>query len=235
VTATPPGELFIISAPSGAGKTTLIRSLLRGELGAEGRLAFSISHTTRRQRAEEADGRQYHFVSHAEFRDLIAAGEFLEWAEVHGHLYGTARSEVLPLLARGLDVLLDIDVQGAANVLAQYPEAHSIFILPPSYRDLEHRLRQRGLDDPAEIARRLAVSLSEIKRYPAYRYVIVNVDAAHASATLAAIIQDKRHRRERMAARAAAIVADFAAALSESIESAESAKSESTGPTFLKE
>lgn len=214
------GELFIISAPSGAGKTTLIRSLLRGELGAEGRLAFSISHTTRRQRAEEADGRQYHFVSHPEFRDLIAAGEFLEWAQVHGHLYGTARSEVLPLLARGLDVLLDIDVQGAANVLAQYPEAHSIFILPPSYRDLELRLRQRGLDDPAEIARRLAVSLSEIKRYPSYRYVIVNVDAAHASAVLAAIILDKQHRRERMQARAAAVVADFAAAVSRSAESA---------------
>jgi guanylate kinase len=206
------GELFLISAPSGAGKTTLIRGLLNGDLAAGGRLAFSVSHTTRRPRTGERDGQQYHFVQEGAFREMVAAGGFLEWAEVHGHLYGTSRAEVFPRLEQGIDVLLDIDVQGADRVLAQHPEAHSIFILPPSYRDLERRLRSRGLDDPAEITRRLGVSLAEIQRYPSYGYVIVNIDAAHASATLAAIILDKRHRRERMRAQAEAIVADFAAA-----------------------
>ena len=210
--AVPRGELFIISAPSGAGKTTLIRGLLNGDLAAGGRLAFSVSHTTRRPRAGELDGQQYHFVSEAEFRALVAADGFLEWAEVHGHLYGTARSEVASRLEQGIDVLLDIDVQGADRVLVQHPEAHSVFILPPSYEALERRLRSRGLDDPAEINRRLGVSLTEIRRCPSYGYVIVNVDAAHASATLAAIILDKRHRQGRMHEQAEAIVADFAAA-----------------------
>ena len=116
------GELFVLSAPSGAGKTTLIQSLLRGTFGIAS-LRFSVSHTTRPARAVEVDGRDYHFVDPQTFRAMVAAGEFLEWAEVHGNLYGTARSEVLPRLEEGLDVVLDIDVQGAEQVFSRLPEA----------------------------------------------------------------------------------------------------------------
>ncbi len=203
------GELFILSAPSGAGKTTLIRSLFEGALGAAERLAFSVSHTTRRPRNGELNGREYHFVEQGSFETMIAEQQFLEWARVHDRFYGTARSEIFPRLEQGIDVLMDIDVQGAERVLAQYPQAHSIFVLPPSYADLETRLRGRGLDEPAEINRRLAVSLWEIERYELYRYVIINHDAARASVALASIILEKRQRRERQADRVAEIVADF--------------------------
>jgi guanylate kinase len=204
----PRGELFIVSAPSGAGKTTLIQGLL-GRPEALGRLEFSVSHTTRRPRQGEQDGREYHFVSRKGFEEMAGMGRFLEWAEVHGNLYGTSREEVDPRLEAGVDVLLDIDVQGAEQVLEQRPDAQSVFVLPPSYADLERRLRGRALDGDADIARRLAVSLSEIKRYPRYQYVIINRDAALASEALAAIILEKRCRRERMLDRVGEVVADF--------------------------
>ncbi|HXO19960.1 MAG TPA: guanylate kinase [Thermoanaerobaculia bacterium] len=203
------GELFILSGPSGAGKTTLIQSLLdRGLADLDG-LAFSVSHTTRRPRGGETDGRDYHFVDAATFNDMIAAGRFLEWMEVHGNRYGTSWEEVFPRLDRGVDVLLDIDVHGAEQVVARHPEAHSIFVLPPSYASLAARLSSRGLDDPQEIARRLAVSLREIARYDRYHYVIVNEDARRASNALAAIILEKRHRQERMRGRIHGILKDF--------------------------
>ncbi len=202
------GDLFILSAPSGAGKTTLIQSILK-RLEASGGLAFSVSHTTRRPRAGEVDGQDYHFVEHDHFQRMIVEDRFLEWAEVHGHYYGTASDEVFPRLERGIDVLMDIDVQGAERVLARYPEAHSIFIMPPGFQALRARLQKRGLDDPQEIARRLAVSLWEIKRYGLYRYVIINENAGRASEALAAIILDKRQRKERMEARVAEILEDF--------------------------
>lgn len=201
------GELFIISAPSGAGKTTLIRNLLSSALGAG--LTFSISHTTRRPRGVEAQDREYHFVDHATFRAMIAADRFLEWAEVHGNFYGTSYDEVLPRLEQGSDVLLDIDVQGAEKVLSRHPEAHSIFVLPPSYEALERRLHQRGLDDPKQIARRLGVSLSEIGCYERYHYVIINDDVRRASEALASIVLEKRHRRERVLPRVQSILKDF--------------------------
>lgn len=201
------GELFIISAPSGAGKTTLIRNLLSSAPGAN--LTFSISHTTRRPRGVETQGREYHFVDHATFKAMIEAGRFLEWAEVHGNFYGTSYDEVLPRLEQGSDVLLDIDVQGAEKVLARHPEAHSIFILPPGYEALERRLHQRGLDDPAQIARRLAVSLAEIGCYERYHYVIINDDVRQASEALASIVLEKRHRRERVLPRIQSILKDF--------------------------
>lgn len=191
------GELFILSAPSGAGKTTLIRRLLSSPDPNLRNIAFSVSYTTREPRRGECDGRDYHFVGHGRFRDMIAEDEFLEWAEVHNNYYGTAREAIEPRLAAGIDVILDIDVQGAERVLHQRPSAHSIFILPPSYRDLEQRLRERGLDNEDEIARRLAVSLWEIRRYEIYEYVIINDDADRASAALAAIFLEKRHRLER--------------------------------------
>jgi guanylate kinase len=181
-----------------------------GELG-EG-IAFSVSHTTRKPREGEADGRDYHFVDHETFRKMLTRDEFLEWAEVHNHYYGTSNREVFPRLERGVDVLMDIDVQGAERVLAKYPEAHGIFIMPPSYEDLEHRLEGRGLDGEEEIARRLAVSLWEIRRYDQYRYVIVNDDAERASEVLAAIVLEKRYRLAPMRKRAEEIVADFEAA-----------------------
>lgn len=206
------GELFILSAPSGAGKTTLIQRMFEIGLFRSEDLAFSVSHTTRAPRRGEADGTDYHFVSQEEFQEMIAQDRFLEWAEVHNNYYGTSLAEVLPRLERGVDVVMDIDVQGAERVLAHREDAHSIFILPPSFEALADRLRHRGLDDPAEISRRLAVSRWEIKRYRQYHYVIVNDDAARASQALAAIILDKRHRLKRMEKQVTAVVDDFARA-----------------------
>jgi guanylate kinase len=203
------GELFILSAPSGSGKTTLIQSLMRGSLAGFGGIAFSVSHTTRKPRQGELDGQHYHFVDHATFQAMIAEDRFLEWAVVHGNFYGTSLDEVMPRLAAGIDVLLDIDVQGAERVMARYPEAHGIFVMPPSYHDLEVRLNRRGLDQPEQIAKRLSVSLSEIKRYDRYHYVIINDDANRASEVLAAIILEKRQRRERMLGRVQEILRNF--------------------------
>jgi guanylate kinase len=202
------GELFILSAPSGSGKTTLVRHLLDDEAGI-GNLAFSVSHTTRKPRGAEKDGRDYHFIGAEEFQGMIAADQFLEWAEVHSNYYGTAWAEVTPRLEAGTDVLMDIDVQGAERVVARYPEAHSIFVMPPSYAVLQHRLSQRGLDDPQEIARRLAVSRWEMRRSDRYKYVIINDDARRASAALSAIIVEKRLRQEHMHGRVQAILQDF--------------------------
>ncbi|REJ82210.1 MAG: guanylate kinase [Acidobacteria bacterium] len=211
----PTGELFIISAPSGAGKTTLIHRLLRGDMPD---LAFSVSHTTRRPRADEVDGVDYHFVDRATFEASIERGEFLEWAEVHGNLYGTSLREVRPRLESGQDVLLDIDVQGGERVMAEQRDpatstlgarVHSIFVMPPSFGELEKRLRQRNQDRREQIETRLEVSRWEMSRAEAYDYVIVNDDARYASSVLAAIIQDKRHRGERMRPRVSRILRDF--------------------------
>ncbi|HEX6202128.1 MAG TPA: guanylate kinase [Thermoanaerobaculia bacterium] len=203
------GELFILSAPSGTGKTTLIRSLLDGGSRAVGDLCFSVSHTTRPPRRQEVDGEHYHFVSRDRFQRMIDDGAFLEWAEVHGNLYGTARDEVLPRLEAGIDVLLDIDVQGAARMLAQHAGSVSVFVLPPSYAVLRERLHGRGLDDEEEIARRLAASLSEIKRYERYDYVIINRDAEQASRVLASIVLARRQRVERQREGVESIVRSF--------------------------
>ncbi|MFP5284116.1 MAG: guanylate kinase [Thermoanaerobaculia bacterium] len=206
--STPRGELFILSAPSGAGKTTLVNSLTKGGFALDG-LAFSVSYTTRGPRQGEVDGRDYHFVDHAAFLEMIDAQRFLEWAQVHGNFYGTTKDEVFPRLEQGIDVLLDIDVQGAERVMQRHPEAHGIFVMPPSYQDLETRLRRRGLDDSEVIARRLAVALSEMTRYDRYRYVIINDDVQKASSVLAAIILEKRHRQQRMLGRIQEILNDF--------------------------
>ncbi len=207
------GELFIVSAPSGAGKTTIIRRLMGGPLGQTERLVYSVSHTSRAARQGEVDGRDYHFVDVATFQRMASAGEFLEWAEVHGEFKGTSRAGVLAALDSGRDVLLDVDVQGAEQLRQSELPAHSIFILPPSYDELERRLRGRGLDQADAIARRLAVSLWEIERYKNYNYVIINSDLERASDALAAIILEKQHRLGRMKDRVAGVVESFSGRL----------------------
>lgn len=207
----PRGELFVLSAPSGAGKTTLIRNLI-DSLADSGSMEFSVSHTTRRPRLGEIDGKDYHFVEMQVFQRMIAEDLFLEWAEVHGNYYGTSDAAVSPFLERGVDVILDLDVQGAERLMHRFPSAYSIFILPPSYADLVQRLEGRRLDGAEEISRRLAVSLWEIKRFDSYQYVIVNDDAARASQALAAIVLEKRCRLARVQRRVDAILADFSSA-----------------------
>lgn len=206
------GQLFVLSAPSGTGKTTLIQSMLAGGLANFGDLAFSVSHTTRHRRDGEVDGRDYHFVDHETFQEMIAGDHFLEWAEVHNNYYGTARDEVEPRLEAGLDVIMDIDVQGAQRMLQRGDEAVGIFVMPPSYDDLRDRLKGRRLDEPGAIEKRLAVSAWEVRRYRQYDYVIINDDARVASERLASIILAHRHRTERMQERSDAILRDFQSA-----------------------
>ncbi|MEO6909717.1 MAG: guanylate kinase, partial [Edaphobacter sp.] len=168
------GILFIISAPSGSGKSTLVtqlRTLVEG-------LDFSISYTTRAPRGSEGNGREYHFTSRVEFERMVAAGDFLEWAEVFGNYYGTAVSALEHAKAAGKDLLLDIDVQGAVQVMKKLPEAVSIFILPPSPDVLEMRLRNRSeaehMTSEAVIEGRLAEARNELKRIDRYKYALVN-------------------------------------------------------------
>ena len=178
----PRGTLFIVSSHSGGGKTTLIRRLLAKPPGEP--LRFSVSHTTRTKRDGEGDGREYHFVSAAEFEKMARRGEFLEHNEVHGNFYGTAKSEVLPRLAAGEDVILDIDVQGARDVLEALPESISIFIVPGSPEELERRLRKRGLDGEDAIRKRLINAAKEVAQASSFQYVIVNEDIERAGLEL---------------------------------------------------
>jgi guanylate kinase len=190
-----PGDLLIVSSPSGGGKTTLISRLLTRH---RGDLHFSVSHTTRPKRNGEENGREYHFVSAREFREMISRDEFLEWAEVHGNLYGTARKEVLPRLQSGQDVVLDIDVQGVRQVKLKHPKAIAIFILPPSADELARRLRARGLDDEAQIEKRLANAAREIEEAAGYDYAIINNDLEVALQALEAIVVSARLRPARL-------------------------------------
>lgn len=183
------GQLFIVAAPSGAGKTTLVRMLL-----AEDPIQLSISHTTRAPRAGEQNGEAYHFVSPKEFQAQVAAGDFLEWAEVHGNLYGTSASGVSSKLAAGQDVLLEIDWQGAQQVRARFPEAIGIFILPPSLETLAERLEGRGTDSPTVIARRLAAAQDEMRHVGEFDYVIINASKQRAFEDLRSIVQVSRLR-----------------------------------------
>ncbi len=200
------GDLFIVSSPSGAGKTTLIRRLLADPTINGGRLHFSISHTTRCPRSDEAEGREYYFVALDEFERLAESDGFLEHAIVHGNRYGTSRAEVEPRLAAGVDVLLDIDVQGARQVRSKIPEAVKIFVFPPSREVLERRLVTRASDTPEVIARRLAAAESEMAEWGDYDYAIINDDLEVAVDELRSVLVARRAGRARRRARCEAIL-----------------------------
>ncbi len=189
------GHLYVIAAPSGAGKTSLLHALMRRRPG----VSFSVSCTTRKPRQHEQDGRDYHFIDRAEFERLVAAGEFVEHANVFGNLYGTRRSVVEATLAEGRDLILEIDWQGAKQVREHLPEAIQIFILPPSRPELEARLRKRATDSEEVIARRLQESDLEMSHWRAFDYIIINRDFEQALAELEAIFEGRGEasRRDR--------------------------------------
>ena len=179
------GILFIVSAPSGAGKTSLVKAL-RESLP---ELAVSVSHTTRAQRPGEIDGSDYFFVKQADFESMIAAGEFVEYANVFDNWYGTSRKSIESLLSSGSDVILEIDWQGARQVRALMPDSRSIFILPPSLDELELRLSRRGQDEANTIARRMRDAISEMSHHAEYDYVVINDNFAHAVGDMMAIVR----------------------------------------------
>lgn len=187
------GILFVVSAPSGTGKSTLTRRLLDGVPGLE----FSVSYTTRAKRPGETDGREYHFVDDAVFDRMVEAGEFLEWAVVFGRRYGTARSATEATLAAGRDLLLDIDVQGAGQVRTSGVPSVSVFVLPPDYATLEARLRFRGSEPESEVHRRLSQARAEADEYRRYDYVVVNDDVERASKEIRAVVRAERARTDR--------------------------------------
>lgn len=193
---------LIISSPSGAGKTTLT-ARLRSSIP---QLRFSVSHTTRAPRANELDGREYHFVSRAAFIDLIERGEFLEWAEVHGNLYGTSRRE-LELASAQRGIIFDIDHQGARQIRSRQSDAVSIFILPPSMDVLLERLRGRASEDDATVMRRFSAAREEIAHYGMFDYVLVNDDLDLATTQLVSIFRAEECRRLRAASLAEALLA----------------------------
>jgi len=188
--ATPRGTLFVVSSPSGGGKGTIIRHVL----DVVENLSYSVSYTTRAPRQGEVDGREYFFVNQRSFEEMVAAGEFLEWACVHGKLYGTAKNQVIEETNAGSDIILEVDVQGAASVRQLLMDSVSIFILPPSYEVLKKRLIARGTDSPEELEVRLRNAPDELKQYSAFDYVIINDEIDRASAQLASIIYAERAR-----------------------------------------
>ena len=182
------GNLFIVCAPSGAGKTTLVDALLKADSG----IRLSVSYTTRQPRAGEVDGREYHFVSQEKFQEMSAAGAFLESALVHGNYYGTSQPWINDQRAAGADILLEIDWQGAAQVRKMMPDAIGIFILPPSFEALVGRLNRRAQDPPDVIARRIAGAREEISHVSEFKYVIINDKFDEAVKDLVSIVRARR-------------------------------------------
>ena len=199
------GSIIVISAPSGAGKSTLIKRLMAASPG----LCFSVSYTTRAPRGREKNGRDYFFVSRKVFERMACHDEFVEWAEVYGHLYGTAHKQLQAPLEAGKDILLDIDVQGHQQVRERLPEAVSIFILPPSFQELSRRLRHRHSDAPQEIERRLRTAHEEIGHWTEYDYVVVNDDLRDACRALTAIVRAAHFRRPSQTKRVEKIIGTF--------------------------
>ena len=196
------GNLFIITAASGAGKTSLVRAMLE----ADKRIKLSISYTTRQPRPGEENGEDYHFVEDATFLKMLDAGDFLESAQVHGARYGTSKTRVNEVLALGNDLILEIDWQGAAQVRKLYPEAVSIFILPPSMTELESRLRGRGQDSEEVIAKRLAAARSEMSHVGEFGYVTINDEFEQALHDLMAIVRTQRLKCDKQLVRHAELI-----------------------------
>jgi guanylate kinase len=183
-----PGNLFVVAAPSGAGKSSLVKALLQ----LDAQLAVSVSHTTRAPRGQEVDGREYHFISDAAFRDMIDRDAFFEWAEVHGHLYGTSRQAIAERLSDGADVVLEIDWQGALQIKRLFPDAVLIFILPPSWDELKQRLLRRA-EDPAEVIEtRLANARIEVAQARHFDFVVINALFETALFDLKTIVHARR-------------------------------------------
>lgn len=187
------GNLFIITAPSGAGKTSLVRALL----AADSQIQLSVSYTTRKPRPGEVDGVDYHFVDEAQFLHMLGESDFLESAEVHGARYGTSQTRVDTALQAGLDVVLEIDWQGAAQVRFLYPQAVSVFILPPSMEELQQRLTNRGQDSGEVIARRFAAAREEMSHVEEFDYVTINDKFDEALKDLQAIVRTQRLKRDK--------------------------------------
>ncbi|MBL8428908.1 MAG: guanylate kinase [Dechloromonas sp.] len=182
------GNLYVVAAPSGAGKTTLVRMLLEQETAVQ----LSISYTTRAPRPGEENGREYHFVDATDFQAMIGRHEFLEWAEVHGNFYGTSKKWIADQLAADQDVLLEIDWQGAQQVRQLFPQAIGVFILPPSMEELTRRLTGRGTDSADVISRRLAAAQAEMRHVGEFDYVIINDQLAQALDDLCAVVRASR-------------------------------------------
>lgn len=187
------GNLIIISSPSGGGKGTLIREVLKNTPN----IGLSVSYTTRQIREGEVDGREYHFVSREKFEELIEQGEFLEYATVHGNYYGTSMTQVHRRVETGQDVILEIDVQGAGIIFEKMPKVVSIFILPPSFEVLKERLTKRATETPEELDLRLRNALEEVQCYKDFKYLVVNDEVARATAEIQTIIGAERLRRDR--------------------------------------
>ena len=200
-----PGTLFIVTAPSGAGKTTLVRGLLQRDA----RVQLSISYTTRDPRPGEQDGREYNFVDVPTFRSLRDRGEFLEWAEVHGNYYATSRVWLKAQIEAGRDTLLEIDWQGAQQVRKAFPQAIGVFILPPSLPTLKERLAGRGTDSSEVIARRFAAARDEMRHVDEFEYVIINDDLQQALANLRSVVAAARLRYPNQRQRHSALFASL--------------------------
>ena len=183
-----PGNLFVVAAPSGAGKSSLVKSLL--EL--DSHLTLSVSHTTREPRGQEQQGREYHFVDEPWFKAMVERQDFFEWAQVHGHSYGTSKREIEASIARGQDVALEIDWQGALQIKQLFPNAILIFILPPSWEELQQRLTRRGEDHPEVIARRMENARVEVAQARHFDFVIINGLFETALFDLKAIVHSQR-------------------------------------------
>lgn len=199
------GNLFIVSAPSGAGKTSLVRALIEGDPD----LRVSVSHTTRKMRPGEVDGENYHFTSRVEFERSRESGEFFEWAEVFGNYYGTSRRQVENLINEGLDVVLEIDWQGARQVKAALPDSCAIFILPPSLCALRERLTGRGQDDAATIERRMAEAKSEMAHFADADFLVLNDDFNRALGDLQSLVTAQRLSQPQQVKKLAPILEDL--------------------------
>jgi guanylate kinase len=201
------GILFVVSSPSGGGKGTLIRRVLNKVPD----LSYSVSFTTRSPRSGEVDGREYFFVTTEKFEEMVASNEFLEWAHVHGKLYGTGHRQLNREISEGRDIILEVDVQGAASVRELVDDAVSVFILPPSFAILKQRLIARGTDSAEELDLRLRNAPTELEHYSNFQYVVINDDADRAAEQLASIVYAERARLRRQQPRVKQLVEAFAA------------------------